>query len=263
MSSEAFQELMKTAEFVFKGTVEQVGASNMSAVEASDASAVVRVDQVLHAPPAFTGFEGQSITVLLRDPGSLAEGEEAVFFTRGGPLGETLAVQEIDHQPAGLAPEALSAQADDARASQSDLAMRDRVARANVIVSGRVADVRRPASAEAVGALEAEQEHNPPVSEHDPQWTEAVITVEDLIKGTPSEGETVVVFPASNDVAWADAPKLHTGQEGVFLLHQPAPEAHVGVTLEATTHVALSALDVRPKEDADRVRAVVSDTGGS
>ena len=62
----------------------------------------------------------------------------------------------------------------------------------------QVADVRPPPAASVLASgTEA------PVSEHDPHLMEAVLSLDSVVKGTPPHGETVVLFPASIDVAWA------------------------------------------------------------
>jgi hypothetical protein len=61
-----------------------------------------------------------------------------------------------------------------------------------------------------------------PITEHDAQWHEAVIEVTAVHKGRRVPRSIKVRFPASTDVAWARAPKLHAGQEGTFLLKRDA-----------------------------------------
>jgi hypothetical protein len=260
MTDTNYEQAARAAEFIFRGTVERVQATTMDEVEASERTAVVHVDQVLHAPAAFAGLEGQSITVRLSEPGSVQEQEQAVFFANGWLFGDSLAVREIHHQPVEHAPEALASRIAEARSTKAELEMQDRVARADVIVSGRISDVRPPAASVAA----ARPPQAGPVSEHDPNWMEAVVTVENTIKGQlPSESkETVILFPSSFDVAWADAPKFHAGQEGVFLLHRQERAPELAPTVAAEGYVALNPLDVRPKDQAERMQRLASHTNG-
>ncbi|HKV99013.1 MAG TPA: hypothetical protein VJN96_04275 [Vicinamibacterales bacterium] len=90
--------------------------------------------------------------------------------------------------------------------------MNARFAAADVVVSGRVGRVR-------AAAPRAPRRNLPgPITEHDPQWQEAVVEVTAVRKGRRVPRSVRVRFPASTDVAWARAPKLHAGQQGTFLL---------------------------------------------
>lgn len=91
-----------------------------------------------------------------------------------------------------------------------------RFAAADVVVSGRVGQLRAAAPRTQRGALPG------PITEHDPQWREAVVEVTAVHKGRRVPRSIRVRFPASTDVAWARAPKLHAGQQGTFLLKRDA-----------------------------------------
>jgi hypothetical protein len=213
---------------------------------------VVAVEEVLHAPDALAGFAGQEVTVRLAAPGSVSEGQRATFFTTVLAFADTLGLAELEHQPADQEVSALAGRVTDARASAAEQRMQDQVNRADVIVSGRVTDVR-PAPAESVLASGTET----PVSEHDPQWMQAVVAVDSVVKGQQPAGETVVLFPSSMDVAWARAPKLQVGHEGVYLLHRQAPTPELAPALRAggpPVYIALDPLDVQPSDEIDHVR---------
>ena len=254
MNADPFHVAARAADLVFRGTVEQVTASTEAAVPPDDTTAVVRVQQVLHAPDVFAGLAGQKVTVRLRQPGSLTVGQEAVFFAEGLLFGDTLVVAEIDHHPVEDSPEALVARVQDARSTQNDSELRERVNRADVIVHGRVADVRAPAT----GRLATEPTPGRPISEHDPHWMEAVVTVERALKGELAGDEAVVIFPASPDVAWVDAPKLRPGQEGVFLLHRQDRAPQLAALARADAYVAPSVRDVLAVDQVERLENLVS-----
>lgn len=250
------EESAAGADFVLRCTVEQVRASGVAALEASDQTAVVRVDQVLHAPAALSDLEGAEVTVQLAQAGGLEQGEEVVLSANALLFGERLAVQEVAHEAVTEGHEALAARVGQARTAAVDQGMRDRVARANVIVSGRVADIRVPQEPVAAIAAAGEAAAPGPQSEHDPHWREAVISVDKTIKGEPP-AETTVLFPASEDVAWVGVPKLAAGQEGVFLLHRDVDVPQLAPAAAAEVHTALSPLDVLPKDEEGRVQRLV------
>jgi hypothetical protein len=97
-------------------------------------------------------------------------------------------------------------------------------------------------------------------------WTEAVLDVESVLKGTTPAAPVVVMFPASIDVMWVNAPKFHAGQEATLILHTdqvPAPQ--VPATVAATfpsVYTALEPGDVLPKEQSERLRSLIGDLGG-
>jgi hypothetical protein len=73
-----------------------------------------------------------------------------------------------------------------------------------------------------------------PISEHDPDMQIATINIIESLEGSACK-QIEVRFAASTDVAWFGSPKLHVGQEGVFLA-QPGSD---GLVLQ-------SPLDVHP-----------------
>src|SRR5207247_6049612 len=96
-------------------------------------------------------------------------------------------------------------------------------------------------------------------TEHGPNWQEAIIRVDEGLKGA-SAGERVVVrFPGSRDVAFVGTPRFAAGQEGTFLLRKDTATGSplsmmAGQTVPAYT--ALHRLDVLSKQDAPHVRTL-------
>jgi hypothetical protein len=88
-------------------------------------------------------------------------------------------------------------------------------------VTGKVTNVR-PLVNSKVNALNmvGDSHAGSPVSEHDPKWKEAVISVQAIEKGEPGQKEVVVVFPGSDDIMWSRAPKFRKGDAGTWILHK-------------------------------------------
>ncbi len=260
MSTPSLVEPVGRSDVVFNGTVEETEATTMAGLDATDSTAVVRVDELVRAPSMFDGLVGQRITVLLRAPGSVAVGEQATFFVNAAVFGESVAVEEVDHTSVTAAAE-LTPQVTDVMDRLRDDDVRARIESADVVVTARVAQVRAvPEQLAAVPGMPG------PVSEHDPKWTEAVLDVESVLKGTAPPAPVVVMFPASIDVMWVNAPKFHAGQEATLILHTdqvPAPQ--VPATVAATfpsVYTALEPGDVLPKEQSERLRSLIGDLGG-
>src|SRR5690349_16347477 len=74
-------ELTRQSSFIFRGTVQELNATTVPALPASETTAVVRVDEVLRNAGVVTDIQGKNITVQLSSPGTLKVGEQAVFFT--------------------------------------------------------------------------------------------------------------------------------------------------------------------------------------
>ena len=225
---QAVKDLTRSADFVFRGTVRQTGAANLSIVEPDGRTAVVRVDEVLKASGTLDDFTGREVTVFPSE--GLKPGEQRVFFTSVRLLGESLGVQEVG-RPAGTAAD-LGAAVGSARSEIQREALAARLAAADLVVSGRVLSTR---------ATQAEPKLSGPITEHDPLWREAVLEVDSVLKGQVA-GKTVAFwYPGSIDVMWAAVPKPGEGQEGTWLLHrQDAPAGGAAVFAVADPQDLLS-----------------------
>lgn len=243
-------EVLQEAEMIFVGTVRATGVAAEADVEASERTVSVRVEEILRpSPPSpLAGFANRDVTVQLRQPGSPAVGERATFYTRLWTMGRGLALIELAHRaPAAGAAERFLAE-------HGDRELSARLAEAEVVVVGRVKAIREPQTA----ALAP-----PRLSEHDPVWREAIIEVEEGIKGVAATTRDIsVLFPASEDVMWADAAKFEIGQEGVFIL---GAEEVTGTNLPATALVAdesggtiVDPENVLAKAEAERVKRLLN-----
>jgi len=170
-------------------------------------------------------------------------GEHAIFYTTGWRFGDGLAVKSLDQLPIAAAEETVAAPAMRAMARAwpapesrlADAKMQKRIASSDVILSGRVVDVRLapeteatvpPVGARRFAAAAAGTVDRPRrISEHDPLWHEAVVQVGTVEKGSTQSKRIVVRFPGSHDVRWYKAPKFKPGQEGVFMLRKRAAPA--------------------------------------
>src|SRR5437870_4587288 len=73
------QSASPEASFIFRGTVQRVKASTVSEIKADANTAVVRVDEVMAAPPALAHAAGRDITVVAGSGGSIRAGQQAIF----------------------------------------------------------------------------------------------------------------------------------------------------------------------------------------
>jgi len=188
-------------------------------------------------------------------PGSLKAGTQATFYTTGWIFGRGVAVREVGHEP-GRSPVVAAVQQQAvarARLDVNDADLKAHIQKAAMVVAGRVEQVR-PAELAAAAARPKR------ITEHDPDWQEAIIQVEDGLKGAQAGEQVVVRFPGSHDVAWVGTPRFAVGQEGTFLLHKDSTTGSPSTMIagrSVPTYTALHKLDVLPKQDAPHIRDLI------
>jgi hypothetical protein len=117
-----------------------------------------------------------------------------------------------------------------------------RIADSDLIVVGKVIDIRS-----------SSENRTGPLSEHNPQWSEALIHIKAVKKGGLPDHNFTVFFPASFDVRWYKSPKLRLHQEGIFILHRQTIE-----DLGINGYTALDPLDVQPTDQLERISMLLS-----
>jgi hypothetical protein len=174
-------------------------------------------------------------------------------------FGSGVAVKELSHamRPSGGKPGGAGAEERSLRQVEeqiSDQDLKQRLASADFVVIARVTDVRKWTAPEV-----ASVPHR--VTEHDPDWHDAVIKIESILKGPKlKKNKLVVRFPQCNDVAWAHAPKFEKHQEGIFFLKKDEVSGAPMALLEGTEVNAYTCLrpgDWLPKSDEARVRSLL------
>ncbi len=251
-------EVLKQSSIVFVGTVTQVHATSFADVAPSSRTIVVRVDEVLEKPESVALGAADKVTVEVKDPAPFLEGVQATFYTNGWIFGNGLAVREVDHELATARFEAdtLNSKAkelSDIRMQLNEADLIERIETADMVVLGRIIEVRPSTIATAAGT------QSKPITEHDPDWHEAIIKVESQIKGALNEHEIVIRFPNSLDMAWSDVPKFKKDQQGIFILNKDQVSGIPKVVFHGSqveVYTALNSNDVLPKEAEQRVRAL-------
>jgi hypothetical protein len=209
--------------FIFKGTIKKLRSATMKDVPVNDRTAIVKVEEIIEAPAALLDYKGQDITVQISTRRKLKVGQEMIFHTTNCIFGDSIAVESIREEPVESEQAAMLSAASDPVERQAHRARREHFDTADVVVSGKVVSVRLPSvTAEEMGTSSADSDQVPggPVSEHDPNWREAVVEVKEVHKGSPKKKQIIVRFPASTDVMWYSAPKFQPGQQGYFMLRK-------------------------------------------
>jgi hypothetical protein len=233
-------DLIRQSTFIFNGTVEKLNATTMKSVNATEATAVVRIDQVIDAPGAPPDLARKTITVQLRQLGSFRIGQHATFFTKGWLLGNSMAVIEVGHLMEAEAAPSVQKQVSAIHGQMADEQLQSEMSTAGAIVSGTVRAVR-PSKIAHIG------------SEHDPDWYEAEIAVARTMKGKIAADTVVVFFPRSDDVMWHDSPKFKEGERGIWLLHRN----QVRFPSVEDQYTALRPLDFQEQTQIERVQRLL------
>ena len=246
--------LMSKSSIVFSGTVSQLAATSFADVPKSAQTIVVRVDSIVKKPAAVSLKKGDNVTVEVKDASGFQEGTQATFYTDGWIFGSGVAVKELGHV-LGAAAESVPMAGQNTHGTPgeiSDQELRDRMNKSDFIVVGRVTDVRKwNASKTKSGAPSR-------VTEHDPDWHEAVVEVQSVLKGGKVKGNKVIVrFPNRNDVAWVNSPKFTKNQRGIFCLNRDQTSGAPTTGQGANVYTCLGHGDALPISEEARMRALL------
>ena len=246
--------LTAKSSIIFSGTVSQLAATSFADVPKSAQTIVVKVDSVEKKPAAVSLKKGDSVTVEVKDPSAFQEGAHVTFYTDGWIFGSGVAVKELGHElgtgsvkvTIGGAP---SIQGKD---EISDQELMDRMKVSDFVVVGRVTDVRKWNVPKPKSGAPSR------VSEHDPDWQEAVVEVQSVLKGGKVKGNKVIVrFPNRNDVAWVSSPKFAKNQRGIFCLNRDKSSGAPATNQQPNVYTCLGHGDALPISEEARVRSLL------
>jgi hypothetical protein len=260
MATASIEDLARRARFIFRGTVERLGAATMSGVPVSAVTAVVKVEEILLAPPVLGNLAGKNVTVELTTARTEDQGRHAVFFTDPWLYGDGVAVREIGRQELRAQADArehgrLREQVAGLLGRLPDEELRHHLGEVEVVLVGRV-----------VNTKPLDLRGQVPITEHEPQWWEASCAADAVEKGQVAGPTVPVLYAASMDVMWAQAPKLRVGQEGVWLLHRGGTtpqDPGLRAIPFPPGYVVLHPLDAHPREAAERIRRLLREGGGA
>ena len=242
------EEYVAESTVIFKGRVEEVQASNLKILPASNQTILVRVEEVLSAAKTMPSLKGALVTVHVKDPGSLKVGDRATFFTTGWLYGENIALQEVAHSSAEPNSEALRKQIVDLQSRTDDQKVEARIQHASLVITGKVLATRRFAGEGPVRSN----------SEHDPDWWTADVEVQSYMKGQPAAApaRVTVLYANSRDVMWIRSPKLKEGEQGIWIVAEYKPG---GLFPQTRTPIlgVLSPLDFHPLGERERIARLI------
>jgi len=249
---EGLYRLAEMSGFVFRGKVTRAGAAGPDAVESRQQTSgvSVRVEEVLRSTEVLRGLAGRDAMLVGDGVDSLEDGGTYIFFTNCAVLSDHAVLRHDGHV------RATRETGSEVAAVLTDMAerpLRERVARAEMIIEGHVTDSRK-ADPEAVQK-----------SEHDPDWWVARVAVQSVVKGSIPSEHVEVLFANSRDVAWFKSPKLHAGTRGIVLLHSTREVEVPRIFSERRIYHATDPLDFQPAErmnDIQRISAAMNEEEG-
>ena len=247
--------LTAKSSIIFSGTVSQLAATSFADVPKSGQTIVVKVDSVEKKPAAVSLKKGDSITVEVKDASAFQEGTHATFYTDGWIFGSGVAVKEIGHELGAASESVPTTTAGQGPDQSSDQELMDRMKASDFVVVGRVTDVRKWNVPKPKSGAPSR------VTEHDPDWHEAVVEVQSVLKGGKVKGNKVIVrFPNRNDVAWVSSPKFAKNQRAIFCLNRDqttgAPMTKYGGQ-QVNVYTCLNHGDALPITEEARVRSLL------
>ena len=204
---EQLDKLVAGTTLIFKAKVLVLHTVTTEEDDVTDAGVVV-VSEIIEAPEAFQNISGQEVTVHFTEINKMSVGEERIFFTDPYWIGESIGVREIGSIAKDdklYENKEISSYIKQARDKQSDEQLRKTLKESTLVVSGRVMRVNVPEGYQRMA------------TEHDPEWKEAEIQVDEFIKGK-AEGKTVkILFASTKDMMFLESPKFKEGDEGIFI----------------------------------------------
>jgi hypothetical protein len=258
---ESAQSLTERSAIVVRGKVLKTNASNEPMVAASSITAIILVHQ-MYAGSEIAGDQmGRAATVILSRPERLKAGEEALFFGNPRFVGRSLTIADEDEISSKAAISSALTVLERGVQARRDRPVLDRLTTASLVFRGSVETVR----ALDAGAEQSKPSPAPP-SEHDPEWHVATVRVVTPLYGGEAGHVVTVIFPASRDVVWFNAPKLKPDQEAVFITHAPSREdaalyraSGLAAFLDKQpAYLVTEPSDVLPPSDEARVRGLLS-----
>jgi hypothetical protein len=219
LSNDSLSDLARRASFVFQGRIEALGEHNLDGVETDERMALVRVDDVVVAPPLLGDLTGTIVTVYLTSRRGVKNDQELTFFATSWHYGATLGVVEIGRTGSSAAE--LRDQVIEERLDEQHRLLEVRIRRAQLIISGQVLSTSRSRRGDLPGIDEGVE------------WWESEMFVRTVEKGIPPK-ELIIFHPVGGDREWSSVPQNHPGQVGVWLLgpvsepdrepEEPSPE---------------------------------------
>ena len=216
------------SKFIFRATTEQIGTATLPEISDPGNCIVVKVNEVISAPPGFTDWTGKLITVAVKEPGRQKPGIEKVYYTNGWLYGKSLAVIEISSRNAN---EISNKEVLDGVNKNQEQKIKERIKSSELVISGQIFKIDTLRNTSKV------------ISEHEPEWRLATVNIDSVLKGRQLTS-TVFRFPSSRDIMWIDSPKFSKSQRGIWLLRKLNANDDVFTITEKEDYFSIDSLSI-------------------
>jgi hypothetical protein len=238
-------DLTRHSSIIFSGRVEKAQAATAD-LPASKETAIVHVDEVLSQPSDIAPLGREPVTVRFREGAAPRAGEQAVFFTTLYAGGKSIGLDAVG-VVRDLPPDKARATLAKARDTILDEDIAARLATSPLVIAGVVRGVRR-----------LEERDNDRVSEHDPEWAMAEVSIDSNIKGgAANQKSATVYFASSRDGFYSLWPKLREGDRVVVIAQQSDPRLRFAFERSPQKPqgpFVVDRADVQPAAELERVR---------
>ena len=166
-------KMVPGASFIFKGKVLVLHTTLTDEEDVSNTGAVV-VNEVLDAPEAIGKMAGEQITVRFADINKVKAGDEMIFFTEPYWVGESIGVEEKASVPKSdklFEDKEMISHIAKARNKYEEVQLKQTLTEASLVMTGKVMRINEM------------QEKMTVPTEHNPEWEEAEIQIDEMIKG--------------------------------------------------------------------------------
>ena len=254
----------KQAAFIVTGKVIKTNAATMQEI-ATQETLILQIETIIKAPSMFAALVSQQITVRFPKMPDVKEGATMTIYANGWIFGETIAVDAVDYSTVSDKREVIS-KATAEMATVEDTSLKERLDSAESAVVGKVTKIEKKEDPPKRVSLAADTTETTHISEHDPNWHEATIRVDETLKGTSDAKEVKVAFPKSDDVRWVGIPKFHQGQEGVWLLQKGkaqntrglSPRIIAAIPEDENILTTLHANDFLPLSELGKIKSLIN-----
>ncbi|MEO6714501.1 MAG: hypothetical protein ABIM89_13855, partial [Mycobacteriales bacterium] len=162
-------------------------------------------------------------------------------------FGESIAVVDVSSAEVRDGPRIAEEVAEVVAALEQDK-LKERLKQAHLVIVGRVVATR---------PHKTKSKRRQPITEHAPDWWEAVIAVESVEKGEAPGDRVTVLYPGSTDEFWLGSPKPEEGATGIWLLQRDQSERG-WPAMRVPGWTALDPLDAHLSQELDQIRALLT-----
>jgi hypothetical protein len=238
-------KLVPGSSFIFKGKVILLHTATTDEKDVTN-TGVVLVTEVIDAPEFLQNVSGQQVTVRFTEINKVNVGEERMFFTEPYWIGETLGVTEIGSLLKSdklYESKEILTYIKQAREKQADEQLGKILKDSRTVIAGKVLKISEPE-----GKVKT-------ATEHDPEWKEAEIQIDQTLKGKIESKTVKILFASGKDVMFFQAPKFKEGDEGIFIIQQTDPQT---LKLLRNENMIMDPLGfVKGKENTKRIETLL------